>query len=729
MDIIQKQSEEFYEAIISETKRNIDNRFEEIRKLNLQLVNTREISRIISMKPHIDYSRVDTLDLLDISQELTNYKLLNSFIDEIFIHFSNDDIIVSSRGIEHVDNFFNNILIFENNEELSRDSLLTNWKSRAIIPNVEFTYLGRKYDSILQIESISPSTDLDSKATIITVIKKKEIKTILQNLKDKGNFDIYIINENNDIVATNIVMEDIKIIDEYYSYKGQNCTLEVNMDGKQSIFYHITSYANKWDYIAVIPISVIANKVQKFRNIFYFVILLSMIFGMVFIIYLTRKTLSPVKKIINLINKNGIESEKIFRSEFEFIEKTIKSLVSEKDQIQKELKTYSPVFKNNILLGLVKGNMDYGKDEKYLCKYGINFINNFFKVVIFDMEYNANESGNFSKEMLVFICKAIDRIINELKLTGFVFDMELNNIIVIMNLDIFYDDDNESALGRLINKIKEELERNYEIILTIGVGGIYDSMEGIKYSYEEAIQSLSYKMLLGKGIVIRNTDIKKQEDFNYYYPMEKELSLIQNLKIADFKTIEKTLDIIISENIHKRHLDINIAKCMFYDLKATALKALQEVNLSIYSTKTISKDMSTIETFDEMIAYVKKIYYEICSMIRKKKKDACETLIKEILDDIDENISNSNFSMNICSQKHGLSDSKLSRFFKEKMGLYFSDYLNKRRIEKSKALLKESDKTIKEIALEVGYINDITFRRIFKRYELVTPGHYRENND
>jgi AraC-like DNA-binding protein len=36
--------------------------------------------------------------------------------------------------------------------------------------------------------------------------------------------------------------------------------------------------------------------------------------------------------------------------------------------------------------------------------------------------------------------------------------------------------------------------------------------------------------------------------------------------------------------------------------------------------------------------------------------------------------------------------------------------------------------TVKDIATEVGFISDVTFRRVFKKYELMTPIEYREDD-
>jgi AraC-like DNA-binding protein len=53
--------------------------------------------------------------------------------------------------------------------------------------------------------------------------------------------------------------------------------------------------------------------------------------------------------------------------------------------------------------------------------------------------------------------------------------------------------------------------------------------------------------------------------------------------------------------------------------------------------------------------------------------------------------------------------------------------LNQCRTKNAKALLSESGFTIAEIAERIGYNSPGTFIRIFKRYESVTPGQYRES--
>ncbi|MNP83828.1 HTH-type transcriptional regulator YesS [compost metagenome] len=59
------------------------------------------------------------------------------------------------------------------------------------------------------------------------------------------------------------------------------------------------------------------------------------------------------------------------------------------------------------------------------------------------------------------------------------------------------------------------------------------------------------------------------------------------------------------------------------------------------------------------------------------------------------------------------------------MGINFTEYLTELRMDKAKALLKESDIMINEIALLVGY-QPSYFIRLFKKLEGITPGRFRE---
>ncbi len=70
-----------------------------------------------------------------------------------------------------------------------------------------------------------------------------------------------------------------------------------------------------------------------------------------------------------------------------------------------------------------------------------------------------------------------------------------------------------------------------------------------------------------------------------------------------------------------------------------------------------------------------------------------------------------------------------SRLFNAEMGVGFSVYVNRMRIEKAKELLKETTMTLSEIAQSVGFSNQQYFSKVFKTETGITPGQFRNRTD
>lgn len=75
-----------------------------------------------------------------------------------------------------------------------------------------------------------------------------------------------------------------------------------------------------------------------------------------------------------------------------------------------------------------------------------------------------------------------------------------------------------------------------------------------------------------------------------------------------------------------------------------------------------------------------------------------------------------------------LSESYFSRLFSKELGENFSTYVNRKKIERSKKLLRDSQMSVSQIAKEVGYQDAGHYIRLFKRFEGVTPTIYRQYN-
>ncbi len=71
--------------------------------------------------------------------------------------------------------------------------------------------------------------------------------------------------------------------------------------------------------------------------------------------------------------------------------------------------------------------------------------------------------------------------------------------------------------------------------------------------------------------------------------------------------------------------------------------------------------------------------------------------------------------------------SYLSRLFKETFAISFTDYVNILRVNQAVKLLRETELTVEEVGLEVGFHSRKHFYDMFRRHTGMTPGAYRED--
>ncbi len=83
-----------------------------------------------------------------------------------------------------------------------------------------------------------------------------------------------------------------------------------------------------------------------------------------------------------------------------------------------------------------------------------------------------------------------------------------------------------------------------------------------------------------------------------------------------------------------------------------------------------------------------------------------------------------NCSIQHCAKKLGTSIRTLQANLSES-GLRFSDILEKQRIDLAKVHLERDELSLDEVAAMLGYSEQSSFGRAFKRWTGVTPQHYR----
>ncbi|MCL2821304.1 MAG: AraC family transcriptional regulator [Oscillospiraceae bacterium] len=150
-------------------------------------------------------------------------------------------------------------------------------------------------------------------------------------------------------------------------------------------------------------------------------------------------------------------------------------------------------------------------------------------------------------------------------------------------------------------------------------------------------------------------------------------------------------------------------------LKAILSLMLDELTLKKAHYKAISTNIATMFCYYILRLYDVKIenprHVEICNDAMKY---------------IEENYK-SDVSLDTIASSVHLSKYHFVRIFKETLGISPMKCLLRVRLAEAKNLLGGSDLSIKDVAMAVGYENALTFSRVFRNSENISPTDYRKN--
>lgn len=267
-----------------------------------------------------------------------------------------------------------------------------------------------------------------------------------------------------------------------------------------------------------------------------------------------------------------------------------------------------------------------------------------------------------------------------------------------------------------------ELETRYEISIPFYIGRIYEDVMDINRSFLESAAIASDYHMLGNQKVILFEEIGYEEQ-NIQYPILEQALFIQCLKQANEEAALKALDNMIGEIEPLK--SFVITQCLCFDIINITIKTLDQ--LKGFELKNVDlKKLITFKSLPEFREKMAGLTIEMCRQFAEFKDSRNNERKSEILDYVNCHYGDSSMGLESVADEFGVSSNYLSRFFKQETGCSFIQYVTMIRMDRARELLVNSNKQIKEIVAEIGYIDVANFVRKFKGYEGVTPGQYRE---
>ena len=107
-----------------------------------------------------------------------------------------------------------------------------------------------------------------------------------------------------------------------------------------------------------------------------------------------------------------------------------------------------------------------------------------------------------------------------------------------------------------------------------------------------------------------------------------------------------------------------------------------------------------------------------------KSADEPDDSAERFADYVRDNIADA--TLNGCAAYFGYSPGHVSKILKSRTGKSFSQNITEYRLDKAKSLLKDTDLSMEDISLQIGFANASGFYKQFTAAFGLTPGQYRK---
>jgi two-component system, response regulator YesN len=307
-----------------------------------------------------------------------------------------------------------------------------------------------------------------------------------------------------------------------------------------------------------------------------------------------------------------------------------------------------------------------------------------------------------------------------------IFCIELNQREYLLLIFGVHEHALKNKRSRICKKIRDEVN----VSLTIAFGNIYPSILRLSQSYEEALEALDYKFILGNGQNIDYNHIKDRVKAYSNVINNKDYDLIYSLDFTDKQSLQKDINQLMSDIKNAGRDSYLYSQMIISNIYMSAIKALKEIGGNVEEVFKHPleefKQLASNPTLNKVEDKLLDMLFKIADYINERKFGKYVYIIEKAKLYIHQHHQNPDLSIEAVARYVNISISYFSILFKQETGQTFVDYLTTLRIEKAKYLLKVSGYRSYEISDQVGFNNSTYFSTIFKKYNGCSPTEYRK---
>ena len=728
---IEKEAMRINDTIIEQIGESIDQDIYTIYKICEQIISNTQVNdySVISKPIHANNYFV----IREIADDVQNTALLSNYIEGVFTYFPKSNIIVYKGAVYDPSSFFTyRYYTKEYDYEDFYEQILCKSHTPRLM-DVGISSRGKEQNNLLYCMTL-PGSGLQPKANVFVIIDSERFSGSYRQYADiYSESYIGILLDQDDANGMTLAGNQDRI-------NQMRSNPDLNKDYIVSTYHSINS---SWEYIMISPIREVLSPVRKIRNKALFSVLGYLIINTIFAVLLSNHNYAPIRTLVNSFrsiygnysdSRNHGDKKFLhgnYRNNIEWMKDGIIEIAKENNHAKKQISDLLPVARNNYIISLISDPLVPNRLTRIpeeLALFDMEFFSNRFMVALLVIDYSCMPQS--SSMTISFV---IDELIGQsISPYGkcYVANLANRDLAVLFNLR---EQANEADVIQACQQLLDRLRAGQGIKGQIYLGNEYSDMQNIYRSYIEAKEALSYRYLYHAEQVIAFRQVVRSKVLPKY-THDMEIKLENMLITGNTGEAEGIIDEIYKINFIDNRIDPQMAHCLMMDIFSSVLRISDSLGIDMY--RYLKHDDENNELMplklganvQSTMYWFKLLFGIICDHVKSSHahEDKNENLKCRIKGIMETEMFNPDLNQSYIAGKLHISAPYLSYLFKDIFGVNMSQFISKKRCERAADLLRETSKTLNEIAKDVGVLDSASLIRIFKKFYGITPGQYRK---
>lgn len=229
-------------------------------------------------------------------------------------------------------------------------------------------------------------------------------------------------------------------------------------------------------------------------------------------------------------------------------------------------------------------------------------------------------------------------------------------------------------------------------------------------------------------------ELKEREESTLSHPgsqiLEQEARLQEAIRWGERERSQQALNellgsIFFSEGNSLERIRYRVMQLVLI-ISRSAIQGGADEEAIVAATVRSQRELARLRDQDELAAWLSALLHRFSQLVFDSSDHAYGPVLARAMRHIAQRFE-SKVTLQETATAACVSPTHLSRLFNTKMGLPFSDAVNRFRIEKSYRLLVETALPINEVAELSGFSDQSYFSKVFKRFAHMSPTEFRSN--